>query len=143
MFLTNQVEGKALMKKTTATVCQFLINDVIYHYGCIGRIMDDREELDAQEAEELFDRLGVKLSLTKAYNPKANGKIECGHRPTLVWACEGQVKNWPRLLTWMKTPLHSQVEGLRIPLIDSIYNLAILDNFQKLDTPVSHVLNSM
>ena len=40
-------------------------------------------------------------------------------------------------------PLHSQVEGLRIPLIDSFYNLAILDNFQKLDTLVSHVLNSM
>ena len=38
--------------------------------------MADRGELDAKEAEELFDRLGVKLSLTTAYNPEANGKVE-------------------------------------------------------------------
>ena len=47
--------------------------------------MVDRGEMDAQEAEELFDRLGVKLSLTKAYNPEANRKVECGHR-TIVKA---------------------------------------------------------
>jgi hypothetical protein len=31
--------------------------------------------MDAHEAEELFDRLGVKLSLMMAYNPEANGKV--------------------------------------------------------------------
>ena len=31
--------------------------------------------------EELFDRLGVKLSLTTAYNAEANGKVERGHGP--------------------------------------------------------------
>ena len=35
--------------------------------------MADRGELDAQEAEELFDRL------TTTYNPEANGKVERGH----------------------------------------------------------------
>jgi transposase InsO family protein len=45
------------------------------------KIVADRGELDAQEAEELFDRLGVKLSLTTAYNPEANGKVERGHEP--------------------------------------------------------------
>ena len=35
--------------------------------------------MDAKEAEELFDRLGVKLSLTIAYNPEANGKVGGGH----------------------------------------------------------------
>ena len=29
----------------------------------------------------MFDRLGVKLSLTTAYNPEANRKIEWGHGP--------------------------------------------------------------
>ena len=82
------------------TVCRFLIEDVICRYGCIGKIVADRGELDAEEAEELFDRLGVKLSLTTAYNPEANGKVERGHGPivkALVRACGGQVGNWPRL----------------------------------------------
>jgi hypothetical protein len=77
----------------------------------------DRGELDAQEAEELFDRLGVKLSLTTAYNPEANGKVERGHGPivkALVRACEGQVGNWPRLLPyalWADRTTHSSVIG--------------------------------
>ena len=60
-------------------MCKFLIEDVICRYGCVGKIVADRGELDAKEAEELFDRLGLKLSLTTAYNPEANGKIERGH----------------------------------------------------------------
>ena len=64
--LTNQVEGRALMKKMTVAVCRFLIEEVVCRYGCIENIVVDRGELDAQEAEELFDRLGVKLSLTMA-----------------------------------------------------------------------------
>ena len=85
--LTNQVEGRALQNKTTAAVCR---------YRCIGKIVADRGELDAEEAEELFDRLGVKLSFTTAYNPEANGKVKRGHGPivkALVRACGGQVGN--------------------------------------------------
>ena len=101
--LTNQVEGRALTNKTTAALCRFLIEDVICRYGCVGKIVADPGELDAGEAEELFDRLGVKLSLTTAYNPEANGKIERGHDPivkAMVRACEGRVGNWPRLLPY-------------------------------------------
>jgi transposase InsO family protein len=90
--LTNQVEGRALQNKTTASACPFLIEEVVCRYGCIGKIMVDRGELDAQEAEELFDRLGVKLSLTTAYNSEANGKVERRHGPivkALVRVCEG------------------------------------------------------
>ena len=39
----------------------------------MGKIVADQGELDAEEAEELFDRLGIKFSLTTAYNPEANG----------------------------------------------------------------------
>ena len=115
--LTNQVEGRALQNKTTAAVCRFLIEDVICRYGCVGKIVADRGELDAEEAEELFDRLGVKLSLTTAYNPEANGKVERGHGPivkALVRACGGQVGNWPRLLPyalWADRTTHSSVTG--------------------------------
>ena len=56
---------------------------MIYRYGCVGKIVGDRGELDTQEVEELFDRLGVSLSLTTTYNPEANGKVECGDRPIM------------------------------------------------------------
>jgi hypothetical protein len=113
--LTNQVEGRALQSKTMAAVCRFLIEEVVCKYGCVGKIVADRGELDVQEAEELFDRLGVKLSLTTAYNPEANGKVERGHGPivkALVRACEGQVGNWPRLLPyalWADRTTHNSV----------------------------------
>ena len=45
--LTNQVEGRALTNKTTAAVCRFLIEEVICRYGCVGKIVADRGELDA------------------------------------------------------------------------------------------------
>ena len=79
------------MNKATATICRFLIEDMICQYGCVGKIVADRRELDVQEAKELFDRLGVKLSLTMAYNPKANGKVKRGHRTidkAIVQACD-------------------------------------------------------
>ena len=87
----------------------FLHDNVICRYGCVGKIVADRGELDTEEAEELFDRLGVKLSLTTTYNPEANGKVERGHGPivkALVRACGGQVGNWPRLLPYALSCLH-------------------------------------
>ena len=41
--------------------------------------------------------------------------------------------------------IHSRLQVKRscIPFIDSFYNLAILGNFQKVDTPVSHVLKNI
>jgi hypothetical protein len=98
-------------------VCWFLIEEVVCRYGCVGKIVADRGELDAQEAEELFDRLGVELSLTTTYNPEANGKVQCGHGPiikALVRPCEDQVGSWPRLLPyplWVDRTTHSSVTG--------------------------------
>ena len=59
----------------------------------------------------------MKLSLTTAYNPEANGKIERGHGPivkAIVRACDGRVGNWPRLLPyalWADRTTHSSVTG--------------------------------
>ena len=53
--LTNQVEGRALINKTTSAVCKFLLEEVICRYGCVGKIVVDRGELDAREAMELFE----------------------------------------------------------------------------------------
>ena len=73
-----------------------LLEDVVCRYGCVGKIVAYRGELDAREEMDLFERLGVKLSLTTSYNPEENGKIEQGHGPivkALVRACNGRVGN--------------------------------------------------
>ena len=90
--LSNQVEGRALRKKTSMAVCRFLLEEVFCRYGCIGQVVADRGELDSDEAREFFGKHGVRLTLTTAYNPEANGKIERGHSPivkALVKACDG------------------------------------------------------
>jgi hypothetical protein len=46
--LTNQVEGRALWEKKAASICQFLLEDVICRYGCVGKIIADWGELDAR-----------------------------------------------------------------------------------------------
>ena len=55
---------------------KFLLEDVIYKYGCMGEIVADMGELNVSEAMELFEQLGVKLSLT---NLEANEKIQRGY----------------------------------------------------------------
>ena len=77
--LTNLVEGRALRIKTIVVVYKFLLEDVMCQYRCLGKIVADKGELNADEARELFDCLGVKISVTTAYNLKANGKIKRGH----------------------------------------------------------------
>ena len=94
-----------------------VLEDVVCRYGCLGKIVADRGELDARKALDVFERLGVKLSLTTAYNPEANGKIEQGHGPivkAIVWVCNGRVRYWPRLLPyalWADKTTHSSVTG--------------------------------
>jgi transposase InsO family protein len=115
--LTNQVEGRALRTNETSSVCRFLLEDVICRYGYVDTIVDDRGELDANEAREFFSSMGIKLSLTMAYNPEANGKVERGHGPimkALVKACHGKMREWPRLLPfalWADRTTHSSVTG--------------------------------
>ena len=55
--LTNQVEGRALRTKETSSVCRFLREDVISRYECVGKIVADSGELDANEAREFFSRI--------------------------------------------------------------------------------------
>ena len=101
-----------------SSVCQFLLEDVICRYGCVGKIVADRSELDANESKEFFSRIGVKLSLTTTYNLETNGTLEQGHKPivkALVKSCGGKLSKWPRLLPyalWVDTTTHNTVIGL-------------------------------
>jgi hypothetical protein len=115
--LTKHVKRRALRTKETSSVCRFLLEDGICSYGCFDRIVDDRGEVDANEAREFFFRMGINLSLTMAYNPEANEKVERGHRPiikALVKACHGKMGEWPRLLLfalWADKTTHSSIMG--------------------------------
>ena len=45
----------------------------------------------------------IRLSLSAAHNPNANGKIEREHGPivkALEKACKGQTKDWPKVLSY-------------------------------------------
>ena len=81
------------------------------------KIATDRGELDANKAKEFFSRIGVKLSLTTAYNPKANEKVERGHGPivkALVKSFTGKLSEWPKLLPyalWADRTTHNTVTG--------------------------------
>ena len=77
--IMNHVEGIALRNMSTMTICNFLLENLICHYICVRKVVENRGELNANEARELFNRLGVKISLTTTYNMKANEKIERGH----------------------------------------------------------------
>ena len=48
--LTNQVDRRALRSKTTSPICQFILEDIVCRYGCVGKIVVDRGELNSDEA---------------------------------------------------------------------------------------------
>ncbi|KAL2631086.1 hypothetical protein R1flu_015772 [Riccia fluitans] len=115
--LSNYVEGRALRSKATEGVCRFILEDIFYRYGSVGRLRADRGELDTIEARQFFDCYGIKLKLTTSYNPEGNGKSERGHPPivqALVEASKGKPKQWLQLLPfalWADRNTHSTVIG--------------------------------
>ena len=69
---------------------------MVCRYGWIGKNVADRGELNSNEVEQFFSKMGIRLSLTPAYNPKANGKVEHGHGPivkSLMKGCDGKIPN--------------------------------------------------
>ena len=67
--LTNQVEGRALRRKTCSAICQFLLEEVFYRYKCVGQVIADWGELHSDKAKEFFVKYGVRLTLITTYNP--------------------------------------------------------------------------
>ena len=54
-----------------------LINNVIWHHGCLDRIIADNDiRLRAGFWEAFTRRLEVDMRHTSPYNPRANGKVE-------------------------------------------------------------------
>lgn len=87
--LSNFIEGRALRTKATEGICRFILEDIFSRYSIIGRMRADRGELDVTKVRDFFERYGVQLKLTTAYNPEANGKSERGHPPIIKCFCQG------------------------------------------------------
>ncbi|KAL3680996.1 hypothetical protein R1sor_023952 [Riccia sorocarpa] len=120
--LSNQVEGHALRTKATEGVCQFLLEDVIFRYGCVGKVTVDRGELDAREAEEFFQRYGIKLALTTAYNPedRTTHSSVTGYMPVeliqgqkSIMPVEELIPTWS-VLPWVDNLTREELLELRI-----------------------------
>ncbi|KAL3696746.1 hypothetical protein R1sor_010822 [Riccia sorocarpa] len=115
--LSNYVEGRALRSKSTESICRFVLEDIVCRYGSVGSLRADRGDLDSGDARAFFQRYGVKLKLTSAYNPEGIGKSERGHPPivhALVKACNGKRREWPRLLPfalWADRTTHCSTTG--------------------------------
>ena len=94
-----------------------LVAENLHDNGCVGQVIADRGELDSNKARGFFTKHGVRLTLTTAHNPEANGKIERGHSPivkALAKACVERVKDWPQMLPyalWAYRTTHSFVTG--------------------------------
>ena len=96
--LSSYVEGRALTTNTTEAVCRFVLEDIIARHGFITQLRADRGELESHKATDFFKRFNIKLKLTTAYNPEANGKSERGHPPivnALIKSCDGEAYWWP------------------------------------------------
>ena len=72
--------------------------DIILHYGCIGRIVTDNGPEFKGALSELLTKHNIPQVLISPYNSQANGVAEQGHfaiREALVKACEGNIHLWP------------------------------------------------
>ena len=74
------------------------MEDIVYRYGCIGRIVTDNGPEFKGALSEMLEQHGIPQVFISPYNSQANGVVEQGHfaiRETLVKACEGKIHLWP------------------------------------------------
>ena len=54
--LTNQLEGRGVRNKMMTSMYKFLLEYIIIQYNCVGKIVVDRGELNANDAMELLNK---------------------------------------------------------------------------------------
>jgi len=87
---------------TTESMVDFLLNHLISTFGVPEKIITDRGSIFNDRAMELlFSRLNIKHSMTTAYRPQANGRVERMHRTLktiLAKLTENDRESWPKTL---------------------------------------------
>jgi hypothetical protein len=96
------VEAAAIKNKESATVYEFLYDQVIARFGIPQEVLADRGELYALTVQEAAQRDGITLRFTTAFHPQTNGMVERGHK-SLVSALRKltahEPNQWPKYLS--------------------------------------------
>ena len=79
--LSGWVEARALTAATSTLVTKFLWEDVVCRHGVFGKLMVDSGAENKGLVKTFTEKYGIKRVVISAYNSKANGMIERGHRP--------------------------------------------------------------
>jgi hypothetical protein len=96
---TGWPEGRPLHTASAALVAKFLYEDVICRYSCVPIVVNDGGPENKALVRVLFRRYKVKNIVITPYNPRANGQVECGHKPFILALrklTQGSGKLWPR-----------------------------------------------
>lgn len=78
--LSGWVEGRPLASATAANVAKFIWEDVVCRHGLFGKLMVDGGPENKGLVKAFTKKYGIKRVVISAYNSKANGMIERGHR---------------------------------------------------------------
>src|SRR5271169_3379589 len=77
------VEGRALRAATSRAVAKFLWEDVVCRHGIFGQLIVDGGPENKDIVDEFAKIYGISRVVISAYNAKANGMIERGHKPVV------------------------------------------------------------
>ena len=78
--LSGWPEAKALAKANAEEIAKFLWEDIVCRHGIFGRLVVDGGSENHGIAEAFAKKYGIERVQISAYNSKANGMVERGHR---------------------------------------------------------------
>ena len=100
--VSGWAEARAFRGAGSAAVAKFIWEDVITRHGVFGKLVCDGGPENKLWVDDLVNLYGVKKVLTSAYNPRANGMVERGHKPIIDSLSKmtggGDMRNWPDFL---------------------------------------------
>jgi hypothetical protein len=78
--LSGWVEARALANADAESIASFMWEEIVCRHGLFGRLVVDGGPENRGLAEAFVKKYGVKRVQISAYNSKANGAVERGHR---------------------------------------------------------------
>jgi hypothetical protein len=79
--ISGWVEARALSDATSEAVAKFLWEDIITRHGIFGKLVVDGGSENKGYVKILAAKYGILRVQVSAYNARANGQVERGHKP--------------------------------------------------------------
>lgn len=99
--LSGWVEARPLKDNKSFRFCEFIMEDILSRYGCVGQFTSDNGEMNAAIVREMLNRYRIQIVFTTAYHPEGNALVERGHSQlvkALARACNNDPDLWPSML---------------------------------------------